>query len=219
MTIIIRNISTETAIIKRDGDEKIYLLPGKSANLESTNNIVSFSICPKMNTVYHFFDSRFVVLTEYSIESEREIITVNIDYQEAKVKLKANHIYQRFSIVGAFKEYKCVNSIIPEHKHNKRNVVLDFLVNVPLSIVFEGFGMLIISVIVSLLTDSFVFGIITFTLLLIIISIYEVVEEVILNKIFNKAKRKSKLLREADEPIFFQQCSESNFIEYCFKYN
>lgn len=211
MIIKITNISTMTAIVKIN-NKSVELHKNRTISFcdDCTSTIIG--IYPKMNTSYSHYASKFVVLTEYKIDNG-ENVSLNIDYQRAKVKVEANHTYYRFAETSG--QFKAFYSILPEEKSkNKRG--LEFLLNIPLTLAFEGMGILALSTIVGLVTESLKKAIITFLICLVAVSLYEVIENIFLDRLFNGLKKRFKLIKETETPLFFEICTNSDYIAYCF---
>lgn len=207
MTIEINNISTTDAVIEIN-NRSIKLPKHKTLTLNESGSDIVLGIHSKMNTSYNRYASNFVVLSEYKIFGD-EKVTLCFEFQSVKAKVKANHTYHRFAETSG--KYNAVYSILPEGK-KKLNLGLGFLVNLPLTLIFEGAGILAISAIVGLITANFFKAVIAFLICIAAISLYEVFENVILDKLF----KKSKLIKRTEEPLFLEACSKSDFIEYCF---
>lgn len=212
--IVIKNLSNQTAILNISNKE--ILLPAQKSYLcDISGDTFIFSVYPKKHSEFNFLNSDFVVLSKYVIYVKNDEELVYLDYKEALSFGVSNHKYYRFFVME--KEYNCDCEIMDESKNS--NYKLDFLVNLPLAILFEGFGIAIISIIAGWLFKSFVVGIAVAVLLIICVAIYEVLEEVVFDKLIKKASSKSDFFKKTNQPKDFEECSKSEYIKACFKAN
>lgn len=211
MIIEINNISRVDAEIQI-GKKFVKLSKGKSLTLCEPGNSTVIGIHPRMNTSFSRYTSNFVVLSEFKIDNE-EHVTMNVDYQTASAKGEANHIYYRFAEVSG--KFKAFYSILPE-KNRRQNLGMNFLLNLPLTLIFEGMGIILLSLIVWWITESLSKAAIAFLVFLLAITLYEVFENVILDKLFDRLGKKSGFFKREQEPIGFEMCSESDYIDRCF---
>lgn len=211
MIIEINNTSRVDAEIQL-GKKFVKLSKGKSLTLCETGNSAVIGIHPRMNTSFSRYASNFVVLSEFKIDNE-ERVTMNIDYQTASAKCEANHIYYRFAEISG--RFKAFYSILPEKKQ-RHDLGMNFLLNLPLTLIFEGIGIVILSLIVWWITGSMSKALIAFFVLLMAITLYEVFENIILDRLFDGMGKKSSFFKRGQEPVDFKICSESDYIDQCF---
>ncbi|MCM1365311.1 MAG: hypothetical protein NC122_00180 [Faecalibacterium sp.] len=214
MIINIKNNSSMTAIINYGGKD-IKLSSRKSISLTIDKNNVHLAIRPKLNTKYSKNRSHFTILTEYDFDNQ-ETVTLNLDYQSVMAKNDAWHIYYR--MVDTCGCYDAKFSIVPPEK--KSTFGIDLLVNFPLTILFNGFAVLIISIIIGVIFESLKLGIIAFFVMVVLISLYEVLEDKVLDnlfdKVFGKHRSKKHGKKQYEMPLYFDECSKSDYIKYCF---
>lgn len=214
MIINIKNNSSMTAIINC-GDKDIKLSARKSISLTIDKNNVHLTIRPKTDTTYSKSMSQFAVLTEYDFCGQ-ETVALNLDYQSVMAKNDAWHRYYR--MVDTCGDYDAKFSIVPPEK--KSTFGINLLVNFPLTILFNGFAVLIISVIIGVVFESLKLGVIAFFVMVVLISLYEVLEDKVLDKLFDKVfgkhRNKKHGNKQYEMPLYFDECNKSDYIKYCF---
>ena len=217
MTIIFNYLSIELAIL--DIEDKNYELPlSNQIKIESDKQHLEFSVRPKENSCFDLFGSDFVVKTNCYISTNTDDpIIINLEYQTAESGLKSKHIYKRIGVETDYL-FSSKNEIIPPEPE-KKTIIKDIALSIPVTILFIGLGSLAISAVAGIVFSSIKIALICFAVCILISACYEVFENVILDKVGKKLKKHSRILREIDEPCDYEICSNSDFIEYCFKKN
>ncbi|MCM1545231.1 MAG: hypothetical protein NC110_08030 [Ruminococcus sp.] len=214
MIINITNSSKKAAIINY-GKKDVKLAAGKSKTFNIDKTDIHLTVRPKFETSYSETMSFFSILTEYHF-SNQEVVTLNIGYEEAITPNDARHRYFRMADITGV--YEASYSIAPPQK-SKFGV--DFLVSLPLTILFYGFTILFISLLVGIGAESMKAGVITFLVLTVLVALYEVQEPKIFDKTWGRlldklfGKKRDKNGNEI--PLFFDECSRSDYIKYCFE--
>ena len=214
MSTIINN-SSFIAYVIIDGKKAQKVYPKKKLEVVPENGRVVLRLYSNCKSTFSLYDSVFWLALTYQFENglPEELY---IQYQEAKPLLKVNHKYKRLSLSDGEKTISATNVIIPE-KSNLHEHVLGVVVNIPLTILFYGLGILLFSTIIGFCFKSVAAGIGTAVALILGISIYAVLEDILFEKIFNRIKAKNNFFKKADMPMYYETCANSAYIEKCFQ--
>lgn len=183
--------------------------------VDVVENPLLISVKPKLNSWFNSVFSEFVIKSTYSIQIEEYAENIiELTFETAPSNTKGKHTYKRFRVIA--NEIILQKFEITEPKKERKGA-LSVLGGSFLGVLLAGStGSLIIAVAVGILASNVVAGIITYLVCIALVTIYEILEDVVLDKLFAKFKKRSSFLQKLDEIEDLEKCRDSNYIESCF---